>query len=574
MIDEITLQNADKLSPAGKINNELLKKGIVVLENMIKMSEDPIKFNKKLLIKIIRDNIDTEFGRKHNFKDIKSIEDFKKNVPLSSYDDYAEAIIHQMGKENENQLSVYGIRHYNKSSGTLGNPKKIPMSNRSFEILKKYADCYKYAIISSKIGTDWINGKTMLIAECNALKTEKSGKIYGGISAQYLNSIKDFAPILTSDPINAIYPDPDTDSRYLHARYGLMATDLSNITTFFMTYVLDLFKYIEINWEMLCSDIEHGTIDESIKMSDSIRKDLESKLKPMPERANELKKIFSEGFSEPFCLKVWKNLAFITGIGSGTFESYVKQIKEHYSGDKVPFYFTGLAASEGIFTVPTGLNSHDSILIPDSQFYEFLPIDDNETLETVTMDKLEIGKDYEIVTTNLSGFYRYRMRDAIRVTGMQKNTPTIRFIYRIDHCINLNGEKTYEPQLREAIENTAAELNFHLVDYSVYPDVDMIPACYEYFIEINKCPNGLKLADISNVIQKNLIVANPILEYKFERNLCGPVRTKVIQEGTNLLYREKQIFLGANSAQLKPVRIISNEAQFRFFNILVDKEFE
>ena len=43
--------------------------------------------NFKLLESIIDDNKNTEYGKKYNFSEIKTIEDYKKNVPLSKYDD-------------------------------------------------------------------------------------------------------------------------------------------------------------------------------------------------------------------------------------------------------------------------------------------------------------------------------------------------------------------------------------------------------------------------------------------------------------------------------------------------------
>ena len=46
----------------------------------------------KLLLKYINENQDTLFGTKHNFKDIKTIEDFQKNVPITTYEDYEEYI--------------------------------------------------------------------------------------------------------------------------------------------------------------------------------------------------------------------------------------------------------------------------------------------------------------------------------------------------------------------------------------------------------------------------------------------------------------------------------------------------
>lgn len=77
-----------------------------------------------------------------------------------------------------------------------------------------------------------------------------------------------------------------------------------------MTAVSDLMKYLETNWEMLVRDIEQGTIDSDIKISKELRKVLESKLKPDPKRAAELKREFSKGFGDPIIPRIWPEFAF------------------------------------------------------------------------------------------------------------------------------------------------------------------------------------------------------------------------------------------------------------------------
>ena len=49
--------------------------------------------NEKLLLRILEQNKDTEYGRKYGFADIHSIEEYQKKVPVSVYDDYAGYIL-------------------------------------------------------------------------------------------------------------------------------------------------------------------------------------------------------------------------------------------------------------------------------------------------------------------------------------------------------------------------------------------------------------------------------------------------------------------------------------------------
>ena len=125
-----------------------------------------------------------------------------------------------------------------------------------------------------------------------------------------------------------------------------------------------------------------------------------------------------QGFEEPIVPKLWPHAQFLTGVGSGGFKVYADKIKEKYMGEKIARYFTGINASEGMISVPYRLNDEKSVPVPDSMFYEFLPTDaDDDFSKIVTIDQLETGKEYEVIVTNLSGFYRYRMRDAVKIAG-------------------------------------------------------------------------------------------------------------------------------------------------------------
>ena len=146
-----------------------------------------------------------------------------------------------------------------------------------------------------------------------------------------------------------------------------------------------------------------------------------------------------------------------------------------------------------MISVPYRLNDEKSVPVPDSMFYEFLPTDaDDDFSKIVTIDQLETGKEYEVIVTNLSGFYRYRMRDAVKIAGKYKNLPILEFIGRIDQTVSIMGEKTTEVALRTAAEDTAKQLGFDMIDFTVYPDVEHVPPRYTYFMEIESLPEGMK----------------------------------------------------------------------------------
>ena len=562
--------DVSKLSPMGQLNMKNYSDGKPLYEQLIEMTKDPMKYNTELLMKIVRDNKDTEYGKKYGFAEIESIEDYQRRVPITMFDDYAGYIYEMTEEGKTNLITAYPVNHYAKSSGTMGNPKRIPVSDESVAILDRYNQLARTAIQCNAMGLGWIEPPTINLIEA-PMTTLKNGATYGAISGRIVLSLGEHLKLFMTSPQEALVPDPKTNTRYLHARFALMNRDVTMVVCSYISLTLEIMQYIEKEWRMLVRDIEEGTIDESIKMPDEVRRSLEAKVEPMPERAAELRAIFEKGFDEPVMPRIWPNMVVIVGISTGGFADYLRRLKEKYAGEGFRYLFPGVTASEGLFTNPLAMDDVNAIVVPDSMFYEFIPVDTGDPADIVTMDKLEVGRLYEIVATNFSGFYRYRMRDALKVVGMYNNTPMMEFQYRIDQSLSMTGEKTTEVALRTALEMTETELGFSVIDFSVYPDVgDTLR--YVYLIEPDSLPAGLTREAVAESLNANLCKTNAQYGDKIVRGLLQRLDVKYVQPETYLLYRDLAISKGTASSQLKPPRILSNDIQKRFFLALLDEE--
>ncbi len=548
-----------------------ISQGNNVRKSLDVMTQNPMKYNSDLLMKIIDDNKETEYGQKYDFSNIKSVEDYQNKVPITDYDSYADYIYRMTENGEKNLLTSYEIIHYAKSSGTMGNPKRIPVTSLNQEINMKYNYAYLFNLFAEKVGLDWIKYPFLDLTE-HSISKLASGDTYGSISGKIMDGFGDKISEFTISPVEALIPNVGTNIRYIQVRFALINPDISFTITSFVSLFLESLRYIKGNWELLVNDIENGTIDESIKMPGEVRESLLGKIEPMPERAEELRKIFEEGFDEPIVPKIWPKMLLLIGCGSGGFMNYLKKIKE-FTGPDFNFALIGLTASEGIFSLFTGLNNSDAVLIPDSMFYEFLPLDaDGDYSKIVTMEKLEEGKEYEVITTNLSGFYRYRMKDGVRCIGRYNNTPMIEFLYRLDQCLCLAGEKVNEENLRDAAYKTEKDFGFDLIDFSVYADSDSTPMKYVYLMEVDELPEDATKESIREKLNVNFCATDPVLCNKIEKSIIGKTELHFLQPETYLLYKELKVARGTSPAQVKPPRILMNEQDIRFFNVLIDDE--
>ncbi len=539
--------------------------GKTAIRSLDKMTHDPRAVQEKLLLDLIEANRNTLYGKENHFAEVHSIEDYQRLVPIREYDEFAP-YIERMVRGEENLLTSEHIGHYNKTSGTLGCTKYIPLAKKQVSVCGKYFALYTNGLVSENLGYGWNDGKGINLQEGSA-EVLPTGATYGCASSI---AVKDspfknmFNEIYTSPP-EARQPGPGVITRYIHARFAAAERNATYAISTFASNMLEIFRYIEENHELLIRDIEQGTIDESIMLPDEVRASLLARIKPDPKRAEELRQAFAPGFGAPWARRVWPKISYIISVCGANFSSYADKLKKNILGDEVHLFYFGVAASEGTFSVMNGMDDPDSILVPDGCcLTEFRDADD-ENAPCLTMDQLEVGKNYELIITNYSGLYRYRMHDVIRVTGFRNKTPLIQFVTRAGFAVNIRGEKTSEPAVQRTIEETEKTLGIDVTDYSVYADTDAAPPAYVILMELHSRPEGVTNEDIARCLKEKLMEANEDIIEEFEGGHIDGPKLVLLQPETYLLYRDVMIHRGASAAQLKPVRVIRNEFQRRFF---------
>ena len=186
--------------------------------------------NRKLLMGLIRDNQDTEYGRKYHFDQIHSVEDFKRLVPLSSYDDYAPYIERMVNNGERNLITVYPIVQYAETSGSVGLPKKIPVSDRSMQIYTEYT-ITRVTALAEEYHREHYHRSLPIGRGFNQLeiveRTLPDGTPLGNISGYAAKSYKALFPYYLTSPIPVLYPKGYIPMMYLKARYILADRDTS-----------------------------------------------------------------------------------------------------------------------------------------------------------------------------------------------------------------------------------------------------------------------------------------------------------------------------------------------------------
>ncbi|MDO4478676.1 MAG: GH3 auxin-responsive promoter family protein [Lachnospiraceae bacterium] len=554
----------------------LRKRGAKSLRHLDDISKTAVKSTNDLLMQIIRDNEDTEYGKKYAFSEIKSVEDYKKKVPFSCYDDYAPYIDRMIKNDEEGLITNYEILHYALSSGSVGVPKHIPVSQKTLDNYTEYGANILFGVMDeyfrNTTGKSYLDGYCLNTVEAPPMVTE-NGVPKGAISGACLRRNADMLKYFMTSPNELLFPDEEMDLKYMKLRFGLQQRRVTYMLSAFMTGLVDLMTYTETHWREICDDIENGVIGENVRVSEGMRRKLTAMLKPDKERADELRREFEAGFDTPIIPRIWPDFQWIGAIGTGGFAQYTKKMRQ-YTGKNIPYSNLNYAASESLMAIARRTGDESYVLLPDGGFYEFIPMDSEDEETTLTIDQLEAGKDYEIVVTNLSGFYRYRIKDVVRVTGFYNETPMITFVYRKNQMLSIASEKTNEEAVRWSIERFQEDTGVLVRDFSVYADIEAKPGRYVVLIEPDKDVNPDDMPKYRDVIEERLSQANPVFGSMLKNGVIGRTKLCMAQQETYMLYRDLMIMRGVSQNQLKPVRVIDTPMKERFFFGLLENEAE
>lgn len=536
-------------------------------------TKNPVKAQQSTFKKIINRNKNSEYGKKYDFANIKSIEDFQSKVPITTYEDY-EPYVERIIKNKEKNLMFTGPNiRYCSSSGSVGKPKILPKSIKDLWNMQCIGFSCSVATAFHHLKKHGIRmpgqmGPLVLILTGHPLEDGKMCNGAAQIPLRYLMPIMRF---FCTSPNSLLNPEHEEllDTSYLQLRFALENRKVSYLGSLVVTLLTTMFDYLEENWEMLCDDIEKGIINPNVKITPELRKEYEKKFKPNPKRAAELRAEFEKGFDIPIAPRIWPKLTWAYGMVGSNLKVYVEKLRKSI-GPNVPIHNMGYAAAEGFFAMATELDVHDGVLLPHCIFFEFLPVDDDEDgaaedAKPLLIDQLEVGKKYEMVVSNFSGLYRYRMEDVVQVTRMHNNTPMIEFLYRRNLGMNIANEKTTTQMVDFAAKETAEAMGNEFVGHSFYADYSTNPPRYCMLAEAVKPVTEEERQKYIDILDEKFKEFNEKY-FKYRRwGMINRPEVLFLKEKTYWDYREMLRAKGVVLNQIKPVTVINSKEREQFF---------
>lgn len=443
-----------------------------------KWANKPVQTQQDVFKSLIENAQFTQFGKDHHFNQIKTFEDFQKQVPVRDYEDlkpYIEKVI----KGEADILWKGKPLYFAKTSGTTSGAKFIPLTKESMPYHIEAARNAILHYIHETGNADFVDGK-MIFLQGSPILTEKYGIKFGRLSG----IVAHFVP------------------KYLQKnRMPSLETNC-----------------IE-DWETKVDAI----VDETIKEDMAVISGIPSWVQMYFERLQQ--KSGGKKISE-----IFKNFNLFI-YGGVNYEPYRAKF-ENMIGRKVDSIEL-FPASEGFFAYQDSQKEKGMLLLLNSGiFYEFIKADEffEENPKVLTIGQVEKGVNYVLLISTNAGLWRYNIGDTVQFTSLAPYRVIVSG--RIKHYISAFGEHVIANEVENAMKEAVNSTNIVINEFTVAPQINPANGLpyHEWFVEFEKEPESMEIfaETIDNSMRKQNIYYDDLITGNVLRKV---VITKVSKNG-------------------------------------------
>lgn len=412
----------------------------------------------------------TQFGRDHGFADIKTYDEFKKQVPIRDYEvlkPYIERVLHG----EENILWPGKPAYFAKTSGTTSGTKYIPITKES---VPNHINSARNALLSYVHETgngSFLDGGLIFLSgspELNEKAGIKTGRLSGIVNhhvPQYLRS--------NQKP----------------------------------TYATNCIE----DWETKLDRIIEETVNENMTLISGIPPWAQMYFdRIVAKTGKKIKDVFPN-----FSMFVY---------GGVNFEPYRAKLFDTI-GKKIDSIET-YPASEGFIAYQDSQRHEGLLMLLNSGiFFEFVPAEEyfNEKPTRLSIGEVELGKNYALVINNNAGLWGYSIGDTVKFVS--KDPYRVVVSGRIKHFISAFGEHVIGEEVEKAMKFAMQKFpEVGLVEFTVAPYVSPPEGMphHEWLIEFAQPPHNMQAFALEldeqlrklNVYYDDLITGNILTKLK------------------------------------------------------------
>jgi hypothetical protein len=399
----------------------VIKKAID-FNGFISSEPDPVKAQRKVLLKLVKKARLTAFGMKYNFTAILESPDpiaaFQNEVPVFDYDTMFSEWWSYLLKGHQNITWPGGQKYFALSSGTTSNKKYIPVTGEMVSAIKSGGMQQVLSLKNFDLPNDFFDKQILML----------------GSSTNLIETID-------------------------HYEGEISGISAANIPGWFSKFYKPGFEIASLEWDEKVKRIAEEAPNWDIGSISGIPSWVELMLKEIIAH-NKLSTIHD----------IWPNLHVYTS-GGVAYEPY-KNSMEKLLARPLVIIDTYLASEGYIATQKRPGTNAMALMLNNGIFFEFVPftednLDDNGVVKSaapvLTLEQAEENVEYVLLISTVSGAWRYMIGDTIIITDKQKSE--IRISGRTRHYLNVVGEQLSVQKMNMAIEKLESELSLEVNEF-------------------------------------------------------------------------------------------------------------
>ena len=382
-----------------------------------KWKNNAVKVQNTLLLLLIKQARNTQFGKDHNFSEITNYADWKNNIPVRDYEDL-KGYVQEIVDGKENVLWPGKPLYFCKTSGTTSGVKYIPISKESMSHHITAARDAILSYIAETKNTSIVNGKMIFLQGSPELT--KTGDILTGRLS------------------------------------GIVA---HHVPAYLTKNRLPSFKTNCIaDWETKVDAIVDETLPEKMSLISGIPPWVQMYFEKLQNKTGKLiKDVFPK-----FDLFIY---------GGVNYEPYRKSFEKLIGKqvDGVELY----PASEGFIAYQDSQKEEGMLLcVNHGIFYEFIPSDEffNENPSRISLSDVKVGVNYVIILNTDAGLWAYNIGDTIKFVSVDPYRIVVSG--RIKHFTSAFGEHVIAEEVEKSLEKTIEKYTAQVNEFHVSPVVN------------------------------------------------------------------------------------------------------
>ena len=482
-----------------------------------------------VLRRLLEANAETEFGRRHGFAGIRTIDEYRRRVPIASFESFQGSIDRVAAGETQ-VLTRDRVTLFEPTSGSSGEGKLIPST---ISLQQQFHRGIR----------PWIAN---LFLEDPQLM---NGQAYWSVSPRMTRARRTAAGI----PIGF-----DDDSAYVGGwqrrlvQAVMVSPQVANgdghLEAFRYQTLLALLRAAKLRLISIWNpSFLLLLLDRIPEWCDALARDLAGDRR----RVSALLAAAAAGSAAERHHRLWPDLRVISCWADANAAAPAAHLASLFPHARVQG--KGLIATEAFVSFP--LLDHDgAALAVRSHFLEFAPVDARDRVNEDAprlADELDEGGRYAVIVTTGGGLYRYRLDDVIEVAGRIHECPLVRFIGRHGYVSDWFGEKLNEAHVSRVMQIAFERHRIDAAFAMLACDTALDPPSYVLYIDSRE--SGAELDRAAAEIDAGL---RGNFHYDYARRLgqLGPVTVFRARDAA-ASYLSAAIESGQRAGNIKPLAL-------------------